>query len=213
MLGRTLHVKRRCFTYIPNPTIYRWSKQSFSFHSLLVGFCNELEELHDLSTSTDLRYIFKVAVGVKDAANTENFLGPRHLDILHAAISRADDILYKEHDSKFVVLDVIRRHLKALASDHDKSFAGVGDLPAVYMGPVELQETRFMRAYFSHILPQVQSIKDSGRVDTDQGRRSLIWCTLIFRMLCWLLLHDFAYEDVQVPKADVIACQLAVYIE
>ncbi|KAJ1325471.1 hypothetical protein MN608_08664 [Microdochium nivale] len=39
-----------------------------------------------------------------------------------------------------------------------------------------------------------------------------IWCTLIFRMLCWLLLHDFHKEDVQIPKSELLGSRLPVYI-
>ncbi|KAK4168352.1 hypothetical protein QBC43DRAFT_117212 [Cladorrhinum sp. PSN259] len=39
-----------------------------------------------------------------------------------------------------------------------------------------------------------------------------IWCTLIFRMLCWLLLHDFDKKDVQIPKSELLGNRLPVYI-
>ncbi|KAK0710302.1 hypothetical protein B0T26DRAFT_679596 [Lasiosphaeria miniovina] len=39
-----------------------------------------------------------------------------------------------------------------------------------------------------------------------------IWCTLIFRMLCWLLLHDFHRKDVQLPKSELLGSRLPVYI-
>jgi len=39
-----------------------------------------------------------------------------------------------------------------------------------------------------------------------------IWCTLVFRMLCWLQLHDFHRKDVQVSKSDVYGSRMPVYI-
>ncbi|KXJ90498.1 hypothetical protein Micbo1qcDRAFT_120082 [Microdochium bolleyi] len=39
-----------------------------------------------------------------------------------------------------------------------------------------------------------------------------IWCTLVFRMICWLLLHDFHKEDVQIPKSELLGSRLPVYI-
>ncbi|KAL1902418.1 hypothetical protein Sste5346_001398 [Sporothrix stenoceras] len=39
-----------------------------------------------------------------------------------------------------------------------------------------------------------------------------IWCTLTFRMICWLMLHDFHKKDVQISKSDVYDSRLAVYI-
>jgi len=42
---------------------------------------------------------------------------------------------------------------------------------------------------------------------------SAIWCTLVLRMLCWLLLHDFHKKDVQeFPKSELLGSRLPVYI-
>lgn len=41
---------------------------------------------------------------------------------------------------------------------------------------------------------------------------SNIWCTLVFRMLCWLLLHDFHKKDVQISKSELLGSRLPVYI-
>jgi hypothetical protein len=39
-----------------------------------------------------------------------------------------------------------------------------------------------------------------------------IWCMLLFRMICWLLLHDFHKKDIQVSKSDVFQSRMPVYI-
>ncbi|KAK1775109.1 hypothetical protein QBC45DRAFT_336080 [Copromyces sp. CBS 386.78] len=39
-----------------------------------------------------------------------------------------------------------------------------------------------------------------------------IWCTLIFRMLCWLQLHDFDKKDIQFAKSELRGNRLPVYI-
>jgi len=40
-----------------------------------------------------------------------------------------------------------------------------------------------------------------------------VWCTLVFRSLCWLMLHDFNKKDVQVaPKSELYDSRLPVYI-
>lgn len=44
------------------------------------------------------------------------------------------------------------------------------------------------------------------------AQASAIWCTLVLRMLCWLLLHDFHKKDVQIPKSDLLGSRLPVYI-
>jgi hypothetical protein len=38
------------------------------------------------------------------------------------------------------------------------------------------------------------------------------WCTLVFRMLCWLQLHDFHKMDMHINKSDAYASRIPVYI-
>lgn len=39
-----------------------------------------------------------------------------------------------------------------------------------------------------------------------------IWCTLVFRMICWLMMHDFHKLDVQLSKSELIGSRMTVYI-
>ncbi|KAL7804771.1 hypothetical protein V8C44DRAFT_342553 [Trichoderma aethiopicum] len=41
---------------------------------------------------------------------------------------------------------------------------------------------------------------------------NLIWCTLIFRMLYWLQLHNFHKKDIQIDKGDAYDSRIPVYI-
>ncbi|KAK3389579.1 hypothetical protein B0H63DRAFT_556706 [Podospora didyma] len=43
-------------------------------------------------------------------------------------------------------------------------------------------------------------------------RRHTIWCALVFRMICWLLLHDFDKKDVQLPKSELMGSRLSAFI-
>ena len=75
-----------------------------------------------------------------------------------------------------------------------------------------------------HQMPGSGSVNAGARRTTDDNNHSdndqssdddgacIIWCTLVFRMLCWLLLHDFHYRDVQVPKSELYGSRLPVYI-
>lgn len=42
--------------------------------------------------------------------------------------------------------------------------------------------------------------------------RHTIWCALMFRMICWLLLHDFDKKDKQLPKSELMGSRLPVFI-
>ncbi|VUC23234.1 unnamed protein product [Clonostachys rosea] len=39
-----------------------------------------------------------------------------------------------------------------------------------------------------------------------------VWCTLVFRMICWLMLHDFNKLDKQVVKSELLGSRMPVYI-
>ncbi|KAM0279749.1 hypothetical protein ACHAQH_004440 [Verticillium albo-atrum] len=39
-----------------------------------------------------------------------------------------------------------------------------------------------------------------------------IWCTLVFRMICWLMLHDFNKNDKQLSKSELRGSRLPIYI-
>ena len=54
---------------------------------------------------------------------------------------------------------------------------------------------------------------DSAKTrQTRQQEAAAIWCVFVFRMLCWLTLHDFDKNDVQVSKSELLGSRLPVYI-
>ncbi|KAJ2895435.1 hypothetical protein MKZ38_006580 [Zalerion maritima] len=70
-----------------------------------------------------------------------------------------------------------------------------------------------LRSNSSTMLASMAS-DDVVTLDSDNTERIIndIWCTLVFRMLCWLTLHDFHKKDVQLPKSELIGSRLPVYI-
>jgi len=68
------------------------------------------------------------------------------------------------------------------------------------------KEDALLTYYFEKIRPVV--IGDGE----DRGRRNTIWISLIFRMLCWLMLHDFDKADVKIVPADLKGSRMPVYI-
>ncbi|KAK4188922.1 hypothetical protein QBC35DRAFT_450834 [Podospora australis] len=51
-----------------------------------------------------------------------------------------------------------------------------------------------------------------ARQSANKDRREIIWCALVFRMICWLLLHDFDKKDVQLSKSELMGSRLPVFI-
>ncbi|EGO53917.1 hypothetical protein NEUTE1DRAFT_148405 [Neurospora tetrasperma FGSC 2508] len=59
----------------------------------------------------------------------------------------------------------------------------------------------------SPVLPTTPALASKKLIEAQA-----IWCTLIFRMLCWLQLHDFDKQDIQFPKSELRGNRLPVYI-
>ncbi|KAI1101136.1 hypothetical protein F4804DRAFT_22315 [Jackrogersella minutella] len=47
---------------------------------------------------------------------------------------------------------------------------------------------------------------------SDARTRDVTWCLLVFRMLCWLQLHDFHRDDVMIPRSAIYGSRMPVYI-
>ncbi|KAJ4258796.1 hypothetical protein NW762_007883 [Fusarium torreyae] len=57
------------------------------------------------------------------------------------------------------------------------------------------------------IRPRIEGALYEQEVSHDDA-----WCTLIFRMICWLMLHDFNKLDVQMSKSELLGSRMPVYI-
>lgn len=100
-------------------------------------------------------------------------------------------------------------------------------------------EQRLMEVYFEKIQPVATAISESfiesqadhnvdqstGEHEFEKGLRPntqsypkegqavVIWCALILRMICWLSLHNFDGDDVQISKDGAMGSQMVVYLE
>jgi hypothetical protein len=66
--------------------------------------------------------------------------------------------------------------------------------------------------YVKFVRTEVVNRVDSQLPDIKKEKINEIWCLLVFRMLFWLLLHDFHRKDVQLPKSDLFGSRVPVYI-
>lgn len=71
-------------------------------------------------------------------------------------------------------------------------------------------EQLFMDHYFKVIRPAVMN--DSIESPYPKTSNEEIWMVLMFRMLCWLLLHDFAEEDINILPSDLNGSRMPIYL-
>jgi len=75
------------------------------------------------------------------------------------------------------------------------------------------KEEALLSYYFYQVRPAVIGNLDFDGKPLSQDRkeqRNTIWVSLIFRMLCWLLLHDFDKADVKVVPSDLKGSRMPV---
>ncbi|KAK4146952.1 uncharacterized protein C8A04DRAFT_9406 [Dichotomopilus funicola] len=166
---------------------------------------------------------------------------PPLLNTLHDILDSCDDVL-KASDRNLVlivirehfqeVLKLINEVRMITNKDDDESAVSQQgeDFSKLTAASPELRQEVFMQLYFSKVLRHVReravvlyrlpqpSSTDSSRVQPEadltdiRSQASAIWCTLVLRMMCWLLLHDFDKKDVQIPKSELFGSRLPVYI-
>ncbi|RDA90828.1 hypothetical protein CP533_1550 [Ophiocordyceps camponoti-saundersi (nom. inval.)] len=64
----------------------------------------------------------------------------------------------------------------------------------------------------SEVTPESPGGKEMSSLADERVSYDDVWCVLIFRMICWLMLHDFDERDVQVNKSELIGSRMPVYI-
>lgn len=77
------------------------------------------------------------------------------------------------------------------------------------------KEELYIDFYFDEIRPAViDSTGPNGEPPTpdEKGYRSDLWIMLVFRMLCWVILHDFDPEDVKIIPSNLRGSRIPVHI-
>jgi hypothetical protein len=59
---------------------------------------------------------------------------------------------------------------------------------------------------------EILSASEKEQIWSEREHRNIIWIALVFRMLCWLLLHDFDKSDVKIVPSDLKGSRMPVYI-
>ena len=72
-------------------------------------------------------------------------------------------------------------------------------------------EGKLMKFYFEKVLPRVAG---DGPDSSDDAKddRSIIWSGLMFRMICWFLLHDFDRNDINRMDSALKGSRMPVFI-
>lgn len=240
MLAPPLHIKRTSFRMLPNPTTFYWESKLFNARALLTSFRLRLDDTGSpVHRTTAVEEICSRITAIENAypptgSKDKHY---RFLDVVHESIDLVDARLTDEPWRPNLVR-LVRLHLQEvlrhLNDAHSPTVSGVASFSGLNSAsPVE-KEQQFMDVYFDTILPAIvgpvattmEGDADNGhgpvpptpsspmfpKQPLDQAQAAELWCTLVFRMLCWLMLHDFHKKDVQISRSELLGSRLPVYI-
>lgn len=155
--------------------------------------------------------------------------------LLHDTISECDVYLTVTLPQRLVLV-VLRTHLDVVLDLLNDNNFGAGDAKPlldswnedVRADLLRSHEESLMRAYVKRVLPRViiratapASRREAeaalfptvGELESYKTQVVEAWTVLVFRMICWLWLHDFHEDDVQIAsKSDLFGSRLRVYI-
>lgn len=229
-----MHIPDADFCVLPNPTAYRWDP-SCSIEILLERFIDEMMnwtgwKSMDPETHCLLELGSRILHedGDQEPMPTRLFVTyepvPSRLQVLlHDAIGECDVYLTKTLPRR-LILTVLRAHFDAvldLLNDDASGDGGKG--PETYTTGFPQYGRLLMDVYVESILPKVISRANlqrgiiiplgGGEPVYEEPKGAEAWAVLMLRMLCWLWLHDFHPDDVQVAsKGDLLDSNLPVYI-
>jgi hypothetical protein len=159
-------------------------------------------------------------------------------DALHSVLEQLDETLKNptmEGDCRTpLVQDVIASHFQEVLSQMNGQVSTTSTGQTFPRFDGNDKEDLLMKTYFQQILPALRmsfsatffKLKTSdSEFNVVMGENAQtaewavymlaskeLWCTLVLRMICWLMLHDFHRDDVQIPKGGLYGSDMRVYI-
>ncbi|KLP20373.1 Modin [Fusarium fujikuroi] len=236
MIGQVFHIKDLCFRYIPNPCYCTWSTRGFSLSRLLASYQRYIQDDPDMANGKlplHANTIFAQKTGVRPGDDTPQNYTWQAQDALHSVLDELDDSLKDysspKHGSQRASLgqEIVGAHFEELLSQMNSASA----FPPANASN---KEDALIKAYSQQILPAVlraASMKFFSLKNADSEFQVVkgeaaqtaeyaaylraakeVWCTFVLRMICWLMLHDFHRDDVQVQKGSLFGSDMPVYI-
>jgi hypothetical protein len=210
MLATPIRIRGSNFKRIPNPTRDYYTT-AFSKVTLMEEFQIKLRSLvvaKSINPSPEIDSIFehwsKIQIYWRQ---DESKVDIDLREALHDALDASTTCLLS-YDSK-VIIRVVASHLNAVIQSLDELEPKLSELDAK-------KEEIFVDHYFTAIRRDV--LKNRRPSEAPHVGKSIndekiaIWITLLFRMLYWLLLHDFDRVDLKIVPSDLKGSRMPVYI-
>ncbi|KAG9232073.1 hypothetical protein BJ875DRAFT_96297 [Amylocarpus encephaloides] len=217
MLGKAFRIRGSNFRMLPNPTTDFWTKMNLQKASWRITRLMEVfhEKLKELINSEGFAYdhaLVKILSKWKDistlvASKDEDSLPLDVCEMIHDALDLRTEYLHSVPQQE--ILSVIVAHLTKVMSVLEDQGSPLNNIVLAN------KEESLLSYYFYHVRPAVIGNLDSAGKPLSREHKELrntIWISLIFRMLCWLLIHDFDKSDVRVVPTDMKGSRMPIYI-
>ncbi|KAI9644831.1 hypothetical protein NHQ30_006858 [Ciborinia camelliae] len=223
MLGKVVRVRGSNFRMIPNPTQDNWlkkagSKPAWKITKLMTIFQENLIELSEREgyngnnfTKHPIAAIIEQwrdieALGCRDEYN----LSIEVREKIHDALDERTEFLLHRLKQK-EVLQVVVAHLDKVTKVLDDANSALNSIVSVQ------KEEPLLRFYFDEVRPAVTERNfdgPGGRLLSrkEKEERNIVWVSLMFRMLCWFLLHDWNKDDKCGVPPDLKGSRMPVFI-
>lgn len=201
---------------IPNPTDDQWLKKmgkkaSWRITLMMEIFQNKLKDVIDVEGFESVKEVKAIVQHWERISHLSRPVGTKlsiyAREAVHDAIDDTTNYLLSLTQAE--VLNVLVAHITKVVdvlADPNSS------LNALILAN---KEESLLSSYFYRIRPAVIGRADvNGDDPSEEGmeKRNVIWISLIFRMLCWLLLHDFNKADVMIVPAVLKGSRMPVYV-
>jgi hypothetical protein len=216
MLGQVFRLRGSSFRMIPNPTNDYWlksigKKASWKITRLMEVFQARLKELADAESFGPTHEITAISkqwdtISGLDCTDEAN-LSIQCREAIHDALNERTEYLLKH--KQIDVLSVLVAHVTKVID--------ILDDPNSPLNTIVLanKEDALLSHYFYEVRPAVIGNLDSNKkplTNKDKEQRNTIWISLVFRMLCWLLIHDFDKSDIKLVPSDLRGSRMPIFI-
>lgn len=216
MLGKVVRIRGSSFRMVPNPTTDHWlkkigAKASWRITRLMEIFQAKLKELIAVNEIPPGKEVTDILAGWEKISHLSRpdgkVLNIHAREAVHDALDQTTNYL----------LSLIQADLLAVLVAHITDVVEILADPNSALNTIVLahKEDALLGYYFYNIRPRVVGrldAKGDPPSDAEIDKRNVIWLSLIFRMLCWFLLHDFDKADTMMVPADLKGSRMPVYI-
>jgi len=216
MIGQVFRLRGSSFRMVPNPTNDPWlknigKKASWKITVLMDVFQAKLKELADAEGFGEKHQITAISkqwakISSLDCTDETN-LSIQCREAIHDAVDERTEYLLtlKQIDVLSVLVAHVTKVIEILDDPHSP-------LNTIVLAN---KEDALLSHYFYEVRPAVIGNLDSNKrplTNKEKEQRNTIWISLIFRMLCWLLLHDFDKSDVKLVPSDLRGSRMPIFI-